>query len=64
MTTKVTVDAHAGWPVDVIINDIGLAPTIERVAPHTTRDFYVFDTRSITVVEVTNAGATPAPSET
>ena len=61
MTTKVTVDAHAGWPVDVVIVDRGTAPRIERVAPHTIRDFYVYDTRSISVIEVTSAGSTPAP---
>lgn len=63
MTTKVTVDAHAGWPVDVVINDIGLAPSIERVEPHTTKDFYVFDCRSISVIEVTSAGCAKAPQQ-
>lgn len=61
MTTKVTVDAHAGWPVDVVINDKGQAPHIERVEPHTQRDFHVYDTRSITVIEVTSAGWNPTP---
>lgn len=62
MTTKVTVDAHAGWPVDVVINEKGLAPRIERVEPHTTKDFYVYDTKSISVIEVTSAGSVPPPS--
>lgn len=64
MTTKVTVDAHAGWPVDVVINDKGQAPRIERVEPHTQRDFHVYDSRSITVIEVTSAGVTLPPSKT
>lgn len=62
MTTKVTVDAHAGWPVDVVITDRGTAPRIERVAPHTTRDFHIYDTRSISVIEVTDAGPLPKPA--
>lgn len=62
MTTKVSVDAHAGWPVDVVINDRGQAPRIERVEPHTTKDFYVYDTRSISVIEVTSAGSAPPPA--
>lgn len=61
MTTKVTVDAHAGWPVDVVINEQGQAPKIERVEPHTVRDFYVYDTKSISVIEVTSAGSSPPP---
>lgn len=64
MTTKVSVDAHAGWPVDVVIVDKGQAPRIERVEPHTKRDFYVYDTRSISVIEVTSAGSTPQPAAT
>lgn len=63
MTTKVTVDAHAGWPVDVVIVDRGAAPRIERVAPHSVRDFCVHDSRSISVIEVTNAGSAPKPTD-
>ena len=63
MTTKVTVDAHAGWPVDVIIIDKGQPARIERVEPHTLRDFYVYDTRTISVIEVTSAGSRPAATK-
>lgn len=57
MTTKVTVDAHAGWPVHVEIidkdNDNGewkttrneVVPAMER------RDFYVTSSRRLTVSE-------------
>ena len=48
MTTKVSVDAHAGWPVSVML--ISIAPdgkqTDERevgVPPHTKHDVYVHD---------------------
>lgn len=45
MTTKVTVDAHAGWPVMVTL--LSGEPghirqvTNELVEPGTTRDFYI-----------------------
>lgn len=64
MTTKVTVDAHAGWPVAVVIADKGQPPRVERVEPHTVRDFYVHDTRTISVVEITSEGVSPKPAET
>ena len=50
MTTKVTVDAHAGWPVEVIQQDRYNDQTtlkIEIVPAKEARDFYITDTRSI-----------------
>jgi hypothetical protein len=52
MTTKVTVDAHAGWPVLVS----GIAPggthpdTI--VDPNTVQEFYVYDGLDLRIHEV------------
>jgi hypothetical protein len=43
MTTKITVDAHAGWPVSVIRYDMGTFRSEEIVKPHTTSDFFVWD---------------------
>jgi hypothetical protein len=59
MTTTVTVDTHAGWPVKVVrIDDktgnwIGEA---EIVAPHTKKDFYVWDGQDLLIAEETEAG--------
>jgi hypothetical protein len=60
MTTKVTVDAHAGWPVRVEAKDhyddahqvslLGVVPAGE------VRDFYVFDTRQIIITELKKEG--------
>ena len=55
MTTKVTVDAHAGWPVKVKIADTynGETTTSEViVVPNEVRDFYVTNTRSLDVSEL------------
>jgi hypothetical protein len=52
MTTKVTVDAHAGWPVMVTIIDSTGEEQAEIVAPNTKADFYVFDTRKLTIEEL------------
>jgi hypothetical protein len=45
MTTKVTVDAHAGWPVAVVTREgeKGYLPTFTThiVEPNTRRDFYL-----------------------
>lgn len=54
MTTKVTIDAHAGWPVKVSIFSTAYGDRIERVEPYTVRDFYVFDTQYIMIKELTN----------
>lgn len=62
MTTKVTVDAHAGWPVKVEAVDfqpdgyekkheIGIVPSNE------VRDFYVHSSRKLIITEM----ARPAP---
>lgn len=55
MTTKVTVDAHAGWPVSVtyIVGEPHLSTRIETevVPPHTTRDFYIHSGMRISNIE-------------
>ena len=52
MTTKVTVDAHAGWPVRVtrLTPDGGHTPVI--VDPNTVQDFFVWDGQDVRVHEV------------
>lgn len=58
MTTKVTVDAHAGWPVKVEAIDQypgdAEPKTVELgiVAPGEVREFHVFDARRIVVTEL------------
>lgn len=54
MTTKVTVDAHAGWPVKVetINPKTGEVDGVHIVPPKTTADFFIYDTRDIRVHEV------------
>lgn len=57
MTTRVTVDAHAGWPVQVEIIDQypGQAEpriTTEIVPALEKRDFYVHSSRALTVREL------------
>lgn len=56
MTTKVTVDAHAGWDLKVTLIDgrEGEEQTqTEIIVPaHTVQDFYVHDGRRIRVEEV------------
>jgi hypothetical protein len=58
MTTTVTVDAHAGWPVkvDAIDSYEGRSETTELavVAPHTVQHFYATSTRQIVVTELPN----------
>lgn len=56
MTTKVTVDAHAGWPVRVEAVDnyhgeikqteLGIVPPFEK------HDFYVHSNRQLVVTEM------------
>ena len=58
MTTKVTVDAHAGWPVQVEIvdqypGDAEPQTRVEIVPANTARDFYVHSTRKLVVSEMT-----------
>ena len=52
MTTKVTVDAHAGWPVRVtrITPDGGHTDNI--VAANTVQDFHVWDGQDLRIHEV------------
>lgn len=56
MTTKVTVDAHAGWPVEVVIvddySDREITENTETVAPNTARDFYATQNRSFRIREM------------
>lgn len=43
MTTKITVDAHAGWPVEVTRHPIPAGePTVIVVPAKTVQDFYVW----------------------
>lgn len=55
MTTKITIDAHAGWPVDVTAIDSfegSESRTTERVDPNAVRDFYATSSRKLLVEEV------------
>lgn len=57
MTTKVTVDAHAGWPVKVTTVDLDSdgKPTGQHettVPPHAVQDFYVHSHRELHVKEL------------
>lgn len=57
MTTKVTVDAHAGWPVEVRLVQLDAegAPSredIDVVAPNTVREFYVHSHLELHVKEL------------
>ncbi len=59
MTTKVTVDAHAGWPVEVTIVDRFNSEVQESkttVAPRTTQDFYITQTRELHIKEMPEQG--------
>lgn len=54
MTTRVTVDAHAGWPVEVIglHGELGHKEyRIEIVQPYTKRDFYIHSRFRIVSIE-------------
>lgn len=59
MTTKVTVDAHAGWPVEVTTVDRFMVDGAEKVTeakttvpPHTTQDFYLTSNRELHLKEM------------
>lgn len=61
MTTKVTIDAHAGWPVQVEIVDQypdqkDSALRVEIVPPKEVRDFYVHDSRHLIIRELKKEG--------
>lgn len=56
MTTKVTVDTHAGWPVSVLQRELKPDGSIERVTevvvpPNETREFHVHTHMQILVAE-------------
>ncbi len=51
MTTKVTVDAHAGWPVRVTTFE-GVGQAVYTVEPNAVRDFYVHSSMDLRVHEV------------
>ena len=60
MTTKVTVDAHAGWPVKVTqvqLNQQGekASETETTVPPNTKQDFYVHSHMELHIKEMPNA---------
>lgn len=66
MTTKVTVDAHAGWPVkvtQVVLDERGYPsePREETVPPNTTRDFCVHSHQELHIKEMPK---TPAEQPT
>ena len=56
MTTKVTVDAHAGWPVRVeaknFYGDDHQVSRLGIVKPGEVQDFYVFDTGQLIITEL------------
>lgn len=59
MTTRINVDAHAGWPVSVVVMDKMTDGSDRRgaetiVAPDTSQDFHIWDTRSLVITEMTN----------
>ena len=58
MTTKVTVDAHAGWPVRVVkvqLNEDGTRGSLseETVLANTVQDFYVHSHLELEIKEMT-----------
>jgi len=60
MTTKITVDAHAGWPVEVYALDSYKGSVRETllgtVQPGTVQDFHATESREIRAVEVRKDG--------
>ena len=57
MTTSVTINAHAGWPVKVVLvdRDIDGVPvryTINEVEPYSEQVFNVWDWRTIEIYEM------------
>lgn len=59
MTTKVTVDAHAGWAVEVTTIDLNFDATKHEtkstVLPNTKQDFYVHSHRELHIKEMPQA---------
>jgi hypothetical protein len=64
MTTKVTIDAHAGWPVEVTIRegepDYPKTVRIAVVEPGTQTDFYIHS--GLEIVGVREMKRPPAAS--
>lgn len=64
MTTKINVDAHAGWPVDVYALDAYAGSVKETllgtVQPGQVMDFYATDSREIRAVEIRRPNDTSA----
>ncbi len=57
MTTKITVDAHAGWPVEVQEIDLDkdglvISSRMTIVQPKTIQDFAVWDNRKLSIKEL------------
>lgn len=53
MTTKVTVDAHAGWDVEVTTVQLPARTESKDVVPaNTVRDFYVYSNAELHVKEL------------
>jgi hypothetical protein len=52
MTTKITVDAHAGWPVQVTRINADGTTSEDIVQPGETRDVYIHSTLDLRVHEV------------
>ena len=55
MTTKVSVDAHAGWPVAVVTRHgepgQSMSYTTHLVEPNTVKDFYIHSGMQIVAIE-------------
>lgn len=68
MTTKVTVDAHAGWPVLVTLKwgEPGTAKIVatERIEPNTAREFFIHSGCQIVGIEEQPRDAVAAPAAT
>lgn len=65
MTTKVTIDAHAGWPVDVTMiqkTTAGEQRTTKRVAPNTVDTVYVHSGCDLFIHEVQPAAEPKEPA--
>jgi hypothetical protein len=70
MTTKVIVDAHAGWPV--LVTSIEMHPetgewsegSFTVVSAGTKQDFYIYDTRQLLISEMSKNDPAGASRET
>lgn len=67
MTTRVSIDAHAGWPVEVTMIDVQPDGTkissVVTVAPHTAQDFYVHSSRELLIKELSKQEGSPTHLE-